>query len=31
MLKRRIYRGAPVVALFVVVATVEFFAIYAFA
>jgi len=31
MLKRRIYRGAPVVTLFVVVAVVEFFAIYAFA
>jgi hypothetical protein len=31
MLKRRIYRGAPVVALLVVVAVVEFFAIYAFA
>ncbi len=31
MLKRRIYRGAPTVALFTLVAVVEFFAIYAFA
>jgi hypothetical protein len=30
MLKRRIYRGAPVVALLVLVAVVQFFAVYAF-